>query len=796
MSSENPPPRPPVGPPSPGRAKTWVYRGLAAVGVPLVLVLALEAGLRLAGYGRPATFFVPDDRPGYVRTNEQFTGLFLPESFDRRPLSYGLATRKPAGTLRVVILGESVARGTPVSWFAFGAQLRALLRARHPDKDIEIVNTGIVAINSHVVYQIARDVARYSPDLFVVYLGNNEVVGPYSPGCSYLPQTPPLWIIRLSVFVRSTRTGQLLGAALNRIRRGSAAPREWGGMEMFVRNAVRGDDPRLEAVYRNFEANLRDILAIAQAAGAPTLLCTPAGNLKDCAPFLSLHRADLGDADRAVWQHRFDRGRIEWLLGENAAAHADLTDAWRLDPQYADTAFLLGSLELQAGDVAAARGHLLAAQHWDALRFRPDPRINEIVRRVAADATGRVTLVDAAARFGSDPDAMAPPPGREVFFEHVHLDWEGNYRLARWLAEAAEPALYGPAAGRGDWLDSAGVAAALAYTPHERPFMLLRMADILRNPPFDHQVTYWRDQAIFARELAEARAKAHAPETLRQARTVADAALAADPGNPDLAHVAAGIADDLGDAAGALALARRSRQLQSDNFALACDEALRLAHLGRVAEAEKMLREKAGQVSARDRVLMAPAFTNFFLQTKRYADGRAYLESELEREPGDRTLRLSLGQLAEAAGDTKAAEKCFRDLLADEPEDPVPLQALVVLLDNSGRTEEADAVSLASSARQPGNQANHFRAARVAQKRGDSAGEFRELLAAAASGPVTAEIELRIAWTYFGQHDLEGTLTHLAKARQLAELEGDSAMLQSVRQILDQVRSQLPQTGS
>ena len=128
-----------------------------------------------------------------------------------------------------MVLGESAAQGIPVPSFGFAAQLRAQLRARYPGKNIEVINTGIVAINSHVVYQIARELAGFSPDLFVVYLGNNEVVGPYGPGCAYLSEMPPLWVIRLSVFVRSTRTGQLVMAAVGKLSRGNRPPAGVGG---------------------------------------------------------------------------------------------------------------------------------------------------------------------------------------------------------------------------------------------------------------------------------------------------------------------------------------------------------------------------------------------------------------------------------------------------------------------------------------------------------------------------------------------------------------------------------------
>ena len=36
----------------------------------------------------------------------------------------------------------------------------------------------MTAIDSHVTVEIARDCTAHQPDLFIVYLGNNEVVGP------------------------------------------------------------------------------------------------------------------------------------------------------------------------------------------------------------------------------------------------------------------------------------------------------------------------------------------------------------------------------------------------------------------------------------------------------------------------------------------------------------------------------------------------------------------------------------------------------------------------------------------
>ena len=766
----------------------WVYRVLAAVAIPALLLLGLEGGLRLAGYGRSAKFLIPDDQAGGDRTNPDFVSLFMPGSFDLRPLNIRVVARKPANTVRIVVLGESAAQGIPAPPFGFAPQLRAQLRTRYPDKNIEVINTGIVAINAHVVYQIARDLADFSPDLFVVYLGNNEVVGPYGPGCAYLSAMPPLPLIRLSVFLRSTRTGQLIGALLAKINQYGPPAAEWGGMSMFVDSAVAADHPRLEAVYRNFETNLQDIVRVATSVGAKTLLCTVVSNLKDCAPLLSRHRAGLSSDELAAWQRAFDRGRLAWRLGEVAAARTDLQEARRLDPQYADTLFMLGSMELQAGDMEAARSLLLEAEHWDALRFRPDPSINDIIRRVARTAPA-VSLLDAAMLMGSDPASTVVPAGRELLFEHVHLDWEGNFLLARAMAQGAETALFGTASPR-PWLASADCAAALAYSPHERYPVLQHLTPIVQNPPFTNQLTYVEDMARLARDLAHAQAVSVMPGNLQQAKEMVRAASGRDPENPSLAKLEEDIDDDLGDVAGALAAARRSQQLQPANFALAADEAIKLSRLGRFDEAEVLLKKTAATCRPRDLALMAPAFADFFIRTKRLAEGRLYLDGVIALRPTDASLRLLRGRLIRLAGDPVAAENEYRTILANEPGNQNALEALVSLLTETGRPAEVEQACLAAVDRQPGNQANNLRAAILSDAHGDDARAIRLLLAAERSGPVTPAIELRLARKLFSLGKAEEALLHLAEAKHIAGLEGDVTTTEGIDQIIADLRAQ------
>ena len=85
-----------------------------------------------------------------------------------------------------------------------------MLRERFPAVKFEVVNTGSVAINSHVVLRIAQQLADQRPDLFIIYSGNNEVVGPYGPGTVLTSSGMSIPVIRSSIFLRSTRIGQLV----------------------------------------------------------------------------------------------------------------------------------------------------------------------------------------------------------------------------------------------------------------------------------------------------------------------------------------------------------------------------------------------------------------------------------------------------------------------------------------------------------------------------------------------------------------------------------------------------------
>src|SRR5579864_4011872 len=113
------------------RAK-WAMRLGLLVLTPIVALLVAEGALRLVGYGYPVTFFVRPPSSDFYTTNQKFAWQFFFRKTVLKPFLFSIAAKKPAGTLRICILGESAAMGTPDPAFSFGRILEAMLQRQYP----------------------------------------------------------------------------------------------------------------------------------------------------------------------------------------------------------------------------------------------------------------------------------------------------------------------------------------------------------------------------------------------------------------------------------------------------------------------------------------------------------------------------------------------------------------------------------------------------------------------------------------------------------------------------------------
>ena len=79
---------------------------------------------------------------------------------------------------RIFCLGESTMAGFPYDFHATAPSFLAdRLQQMFPEDTIEVINVGLSAIGSYVILDFLRELAEYSPDLFIVYTGHNEFYG-------------------------------------------------------------------------------------------------------------------------------------------------------------------------------------------------------------------------------------------------------------------------------------------------------------------------------------------------------------------------------------------------------------------------------------------------------------------------------------------------------------------------------------------------------------------------------------------------------------------------------------------
>lgn len=539
------------------KARKGRRRGFRVVAVllPLLGLLVFEGILRLAGYGYPAAFFVhhPAAGQGAWVENQRFPWRFFPLALARHPNPVVLPPTKPAGVYRIFVLGESAAEGDPAPAFGFSRILQVLLRERYPGTQFEVVNVAFTAINSHVIVPIARDCRRLQGDLWLVYMGNNEVIGPFGAGTIFGSQSPPLPVIRANLALKATRTGQLLEAARQRLRPSGDAAQGWGGMTMFLGEQVRRDDPRLAVLRDHFQRNLEDLIALGTSGGARLVVSTMVSRLRDWPPFGSLHRADLTEAQRLEWEQYYQAGVAAETAGDLPGAIRSHEQAAKIDPEFAELQFRWGRACLAAGQPAEARAHLVLARDFDTLRFRTDSSLNDTIRQTVAQHTGGdIRLLDAEKAF--DRHSTNGIPGQEWLHEHVHFTFAGNYLLARLFAEETAAVLPPSARPQSsavpDWLSEAECAARLGFTDSQRYEIANVIGRRFEEPIYLRQPGYAERFGRVQQELADLRGAAK-PSGRRRALEVCRKALASSPDDWVLHDLTARLLGGLDDYAAA-----------------------------------------------------------------------------------------------------------------------------------------------------------------------------------------------------------------------------------------------------
>ncbi|MFA6467272.1 MAG: hypothetical protein WCW35_00110 [Bacteroidota bacterium] len=438
----------------------------------LLLLAALEFLLRII---LPASeeFKLPlisDGIPSY-QINRSYLRKYFPASAPILPELKPTVFRKDKTdhTFRIVCLGESSMLGTPFQLNTnIPGIIRKMLRMMHTDKEIEVINLGAAAINTNVILNLTDEIIDLQPDLILLYTGHNEFYGPDGVGASWLQKTLPS-TIPVKYALGELQLVKLIDKYVLQSFT-SSAPKEYNLMKQVSQSSsVRLASKEAERIFTLFESNIGNLLSAFQDRHIPVIVSDVASNLL-FPPFAYDTSAQL-----RLYQKEFTTVATAGKKKNIEALHS----AFRLlqiDSSNAFLNYVAGTMLLNDNRLVEAKRFLIRAKDEDLLKFRAPQRINSILKKVAT-ARNVPFISSDSLFFAVSPSGI---PDRQLFYEHLHPNALGYYKIAalfvktieerRLVSPAAASIPYAFDSSAVPWLDFAYADLSMKRLTSQWPF--------------------------------------------------------------------------------------------------------------------------------------------------------------------------------------------------------------------------------------------------------------------------------------------------------------------------------------
>jgi len=362
--------------------KMLLFKGMA-VFTPFILLGFLEIFLRICNYGNNTDLFIKYPLDGrYMVMNYYASDKFFPDTTNATKGNQELfAINKSPNTFRIFVLGESTTIGYPFRPNgSFHRWLQYRLMHMYPDKNFEVINLSLTAVNSYTVLDFGKQLPKYQPDAVLIYTGHNEYYGALGIGSTTFVGSNR-FLVRTLIKLREFKSVQLFSNCIHKLA-GLFSEKPKGDPKSLMETLAA----RQHIVYRSadywagvkqFDNNITELCGILNEKKIPTFLSTVVSNEKDMPPFIS----GGNGFGSAVWHY-----------------HA-------------------GQLALQKFSYDAAKQEFDKARELDELRFRAPDAINTVIKKIAAKFPF-VHLVDTKKIFEqASPHGIV---GHETIMEHVH----------------------------------------------------------------------------------------------------------------------------------------------------------------------------------------------------------------------------------------------------------------------------------------------------------------------------------------------------------------------------------------
>jgi len=381
------------------KKRALLFKVLALL-LPLLLLVLTEVVLRIAGYGHNTRLFTEHpQQKGYWVMNRFASEKYFSDATNATFGNYEpFRQQKSAATFRIFVLGESTTIGYP--YFhngSFHRWLQYRLVHTFPDKEFEIINVSLTAVNSYTVLGFAQEIINYSPDAVLVYSGHNEYYGALGVGSTSSIAQNPI-VIKVVLRLREFRLFQLISRSITGFQKMFSASKTDVRENLMKRMAADQQIPYGSNAYNRgieqFRSNMNELCQLLVKNHVPLFISNLVSNEKDLKPFIS-----LADNTENSSLYLFNQAQKAYLQG----------------------------------DFAKAKTGFVQAKEMDLLRFRAPEAMNRVMDELAS-AYPEITLVKTRERFEQEsPHTIL---GKETLLEHVHPNLYGYALLSDAFYEA------------------------------------------------------------------------------------------------------------------------------------------------------------------------------------------------------------------------------------------------------------------------------------------------------------------------------------------------------------------------
>lgn len=367
----------------------WYY--LVLVSLPVIIILLLELSLRFFNYGRTYDQWVRYGN-GKLTLNSEIAYRYFYNTNRVPSANHNYFDEiKKKNSYRVFVMGGSSAAGFPYSPNgAFSRYIRKRLELLYPEKEIEVINIAMSAINSYALCDMLPGVLEKEPDLIIIYAGHNEYYGALGVG-SVETLGDTRFIVNTVIWLNRFKTFELLRDIIKSVSGLFSTPVKQEGTlmaRMSQRQMIPFNSEKYFSGLNQFEENLRDILEMSKDKNVPVILGRLVCNLKDQKPFESVYNGEFPPADEI---------------------------------------FNLAHIELTSGQIYKADSLFRLAKDFDALRWRAPEKLNQIIEDLGKEYNCPVVKLDSVFNTESDSGVV----GDDLITDHLHPNLRGFQIIGR-----------------------------------------------------------------------------------------------------------------------------------------------------------------------------------------------------------------------------------------------------------------------------------------------------------------------------------------------------------------------------